>query len=198
MSEAETGTTGSEETTVTRKVLLTTGDLVAIGATVTATLYLLYETFGMSPPILPGYPGDAFFPQLTMGIILICGIPLLITRYRDHVKGRGEIEGESDETFNIDIPGFIVVAAISLSFPFLLPILGFEIVTFTILTVLFVTRFYEVVSAETLTLDIFRRALIKAAAMAMITMCSLYFIFVILLNVSMPVMFFPKYINFGP
>jgi hypothetical protein len=197
MNEVDTGTTGSEETAVTRKVLLTTGDLVAVGTVVVATLYLLYETFGMSPPILPGYPGDAFFPQLTMGIILICGIPLLINRYRDHVNGHSKIEGEADETFNIDIRGFMIVAAISLSFPFLLPVLGFEIVTFTILTVLFVTRFYEVVSAETLTLNIFRRALIKAAIMAMITMCSLYFIFVILLNVSMPVMFFPKYINFG-
>ena len=133
-------------------------------------------------------------PQLTIGLILLCGIPLLITRYGDHVKGRGELEGEKDETFNIDIRGFLVVAAIMLAFPFLLPLLGFEIVTFTILTILFVTRFNEV---ETMTMEIFRRALIKAASMAMITMCSLYFIFVILLNVSMPVMFFPKYIDFG-
>jgi hypothetical protein len=197
MNEVETGTSGSEETAVTSKVLSTTGDLVAVGAVVVATFYLLYETFRMSPPMLPGYPGDSFFPQLTIGLILLCGIPLLITRYGDHVKGRGELEGEKDETFNIDIRGFLVVAAIMLAFPFLLPLLGFEIVTFTILTILFVTRFNEVVTAETMTMEIFRRALIKAASMAMITMCSLYFIFVILLNVSMPVMFFPKYIDFG-
>ena len=197
MSEVEIGSPGSEETEVTKKVLLTTGDLVAIGAVVIATLYLLYETFNMSPPILPGYPGDAFFPQLTMGIILLCGIPLLVTRWCDHVKERSEIEGEIGETFNIDFPGFLIVAAISLSFPFLLPVMGFEIVTFAILTILFVTRFHEFVTAEKITMKIFKKSLIKAASMAMITMCSLYFIFVILLNVSMPVMFFPKYINFG-
>lgn len=197
MNKLEPGTTGSEETAVTSKVLSTTGDLIAVGSVVAGTLYLLYETFNMSPPMLPGYPGDSFFPQLTIGLILLCGIPLLITRYVDHTKGRGELEGEADKTFNIDIPGFLVVAAIMMSFPFLLPILGFEIVTFTILTILFTTRFNEVVTAETLTMAIFLRALKRAAAMAMITTCSLYFIFVILLNVSMPVMFFPKYINFG-
>jgi len=197
MNEVETGTTGSEETAFTSKVLSTTGDLVAVGAVVAGTVYLLYETFQMSPPMLEGYPGDSFFPQLTIALILLCGIPLLITRYGDHVKGRGKLEVEKDETFNIDIPGFLVVAAIMLSFPFLLPILGFEMVTFVILTILFTTRFNEFVTAETVTMDIFRRALIRAATMAMITMCTLYFIFVILLNVSMPVMFFPKYINFG-
>lgn len=196
MHEEETALT-SEETAVTSKVLLTTGDLTAVGTVVVGVSYLLYETFKMPPPMLPGYPGDSFFPQLTIGLILFCGILLLIYRYRDHVQGRGEVEGEKDETFNIDVIGFFVVTALLLLFPFLLPVLGFEIVTFSLLTILFVTRFNDFVTAETLNKGIVRRVLTKAVVMAFTTMCCLYFIFVILLNVSMPVVFFPKYINFG-
>ncbi|MBT3764762.1 MAG: hypothetical protein HOB79_09115 [Rhodospirillaceae bacterium] len=186
-----------EETAVTSKVLLTTGDLFAVGAVLAGTLYLLYETFSMSPPMLPGYPGDSFFPRLSIVLILMCGVPLIFTRYRDHVMGRGELEGEKDETFSIDIRGFLIVTAVALSFPFLLPIFGFEIVTFSILTLWFATRFNEYVTAETMTTDIVVKVLVRAAVMALVTMCLLYFIFVIMLNVSMPVMFFPKYIDFG-
>ena len=39
--------------------------------------FLFYETFNMMKPILPGYPGDAFFPRLAVGYTLIIAALIL-------------------------------------------------------------------------------------------------------------------------
>ena len=41
-------------------------------------VFMLYETTNMTPPILPGYPGDSFFPRLVLIFGLICAATILI------------------------------------------------------------------------------------------------------------------------
>ena len=41
-------------------------------------LFMLYETTNMTPPLLPGYPGDSFFPRLVLVFGLICAATILI------------------------------------------------------------------------------------------------------------------------
>lgn len=187
----------NDDTPAIRKIRLTIGDLTAVGIIVAGMLFLLYETFQMTPPVLEGYPGDSFFPRLIIIVILLFGALILINRTRDHIKGRDKSGGdEVSETYSFDLRGFLIIGAISLSFPVLLPFLGFEIVTFVILTILYATRFEEYITAEVVTKTIVRRVVVKASIIAFITMIILYFIFVAVLGVGIPVNFFPKYISF--
>ena len=180
----------------TRHVLVGTGDLIAVGGVLALAFTLMARTFSFAPPMLPGYPGDDLFPRLILGLIILCGVPLFARRLIEkRAKARGGAAGD-DETFEIDVGGFLLTAAIVFAFPFLLPYIGFEITTVAFLTVLFTTRLHGPVSAEVVTPAIIGAALLKSAAISFATMLALYSVFVILLGVSMPVMFLPKFIQF--
>lgn len=180
-----------------RMFLASKSDVIAVGVIILVTLFLLYETFNMSPPILPGYPGDSFFPRLIITCILICAIPLFIARLRDFMRERiSKVEDET-EKIDFDILALIAILGLSLAYPLLLPLIGFEIATFFLLTILFLSRFEDFVKADSLTAALLTRSMLKATILSFTTMCLLYFVFVILLSVSMPVAIFPKYIELG-
>lgn len=185
-----------EESGKARQILVSTGDLIAVGGVLAAAFALVVRTFSFAPPMLPGYPGDDLFPRLILGLIILCGAPLFARRLSERrVQARRDRTGD-DETFDIDVGGFLITAAIVFSFPFLLPVIGFEIATVAFLTVLFTTRLHGPVTAEVVTPAIIRAAVLKSLVISVITMLVLYLVFVILLKVSMPVMFLPKYIQF--
>lgn len=183
-----------KKSTGTRQIRVSTGDLVAVGGVLAVAFLLLARTFSFAPPMLPGYPGDDLFPRLILGLIILCGLPLFVRRLREKLARRGAAGGE--ETFDIDAGGFAITAAIVFAFPFLLPYIGFEIATVAFLTVLFTTRLHGPVTAEVVTPAIIGAALLKSLAISTVTMLVLYAVFVILLKVSMPVLFLPKYIQF--
>lgn len=176
----------------TRQVLIGTGDLIAVGGVLAVAFALFVRTFSFAPPMLPGYPGDDLFPRLILGLVILCGVPLFARRLIE--KRRGAVG--DDETFDIDVGGFLITVAIVFAFPFLLPYVGFEITTVAFLTVLFTTRLHGPVAAEVVTPAILGAALLKSAFISFVTMLALYFVFVILLSVSMPVVFLPKFIQF--
>jgi len=178
------------------QILKTTGDVVTIGLILAAAGYLLWRTVSFPPSMLPGYPGDALFPRLIIALIFLCGVPLFIRRLVDMVRGEDLQAGNGGRTFDVDVRGFIIVAAIALAFPILLPIFGFEITTFVILMVLFTPRFEAMVKAEKFDVRVVKGALTKAALFSSVTMVVLYVIFVLLLRVHMPLLFFPKYVQF--
>ena len=175
----------------TRQVLIGTGDLIAVGGVLAVAFALFVHTFSFAPPMLPGYPGDDLFPRLILGLVILCGVPLFARRLVEKQRGTA-----GDETFDIDVGGFLITVAIVFAFPFLLPYVGFEITTVAFLTVLFTTRLHGPVAAEVLTPAILGAALLKSAIISFVTMLALYFVFVILLSVSMPVVFLPKFIQF--
>ncbi len=185
-----------EESGRTGQILASTGDLIAVGGVLALSLVLFVHTFSFAPPMLPGYPGDDLFPRLILGLIILCGAPLFARRLRERRAQARRGRTSDDETFDIDVGGFLITAAIVFSFPFLLPVIGFEITTVAFLTVLFATRLHGPVTAEIVTPAIIRAALLKSLVISVVTMLVLYSVFVILLKVSMPVMFLPKYIQF--
>lgn len=183
-----------EESVKTQQILVSTGDLIAVGGVLALAFTLFLHTFSFAPPMLPGYPGDDLFPRLILGLVVLCGIPLFARRLIERRARRGA--AGDDETFDIDVSGFLMTAAIVFAFPFLLPYIGFEISTVAFLTILFTTRLHGPVSAEVVTPAIIGAALLKSAAISVVAMLALYSVFVILLKVSMPVMFLPKFIQF--
>ena len=183
-----------EDSDKPRQVLVSTGDLIAVGGVLAVAFALFVRTFSFAPPMLPGYPGDDLFPRLILGLVILCGVPLFARRLIEKLARRGAAGDE--ETFDIDAGGFAITAAIVFAFPFLLPYIGFEIATVAFLTILFTTRLHGPVTAEVVTPAIIRAALLKSLAVSTVTMLVLYAVFVILLKVSMPVLFLPKYIQF--
>lgn len=185
-----------EKSAGTRQVLVSTGDLIAVGGVLALSFVLLLRTFYFAPPMLPGYPGDDLFPRLILGLIILCGVPLFARRLSERRAQARRGRTGDDETFDIDVGGFLLTAAIVFAFPFLLPHAGFEISTVAFLTVLFTTRLHGPVTAEVVTPAIIGAALLKSLVISIVAMLVLYSVFVILLKVSMPVMFLPKYIQF--
>ncbi len=179
-----------------RQILVSTGDLIAVGGVLVFAFALAVRTFSFAPPMLPGYPGDDLFPRLILGLIILCGVPLFARRLSERRAQARRGRTSDDETFDIDVGGFLIPAAIVFAFPFLLPYIGFEITTVAFLTILFTTRLHGPVTAEIVTPAIIRAALLKSLVISVVTMLVLYSVFVILLRVSMPVMFLPKYIQF--
>ncbi len=186
--------TDREDSAKTRQILVSTGDLIAVGGVLAFAFALFLHTFSFAPPMLPGYPGDDLFPRLILGLVILCGVPLFARRLVERRARRGA--AGDGETFDIDVGGFLITAAIVFAFPFLLPYIGFEISTVAFLTILFTTRLHGPVSAEVVTPAIIGAALLKSAAISVVAMLALYAVFVILLKVSMPVMFLPKFIQF--
>ena len=165
-----------------KKADLITVVLIAIGFG-----YLYYHTYSFSPSILPGYPGDAFFPRIVIGFSLACcGVIILrsvreyFARYRSTAK-----EKSVDSMVTIELIPFAFNIALVLAFIFLLPVIGFEVCTFLFLFILLIARWH----------DALKPRIIKVALLSLGTAVSFYFVFVILLNVSFPVKLLPDYIQ---
>ena len=90
-----------------------------------------YETFNMSPPLLPGYPGDAFYPRLVIGFTAIWCIVILARGWRSEHQENAELRSSSEFSFHAG--EFLSVTIAVLAYALLLKPLGFEISTFLFL-----------------------------------------------------------------
>jgi len=117
----------------TRWAVLATVSLVLIGL-----IYLFVETYDMMPPILPGYPGDAFFPRLVLGFCLVWAV-IIVAR---GVFLRQAAAAARREASYVDLhwPEFASVIALVLLYAILLDPVGFEITTVVLMMVLLVPR----------------------------------------------------------
>lgn len=163
-----------------------TADLISVFVISIGLTYLYYRTFSFSPSMLPGYPGDAFFPRIVLGFSLLCCSALLFRTLKVAFAKNISAEAIKDEnTVTIDFLHFSFLILLVLGYIFLLPVIGFETCTFLFLFVLLITRWFG---------DL-RDRIFKVSLLSIGTALFFYFAFVILLNVSFPVKILPNYIK---
>jgi hypothetical protein len=155
----------------------------AIYVAVAAGLVVLFNvTLQMAPPMLPGYPGDAFFPRLVIGFT---AIPVLIGLAQSFTRRRQPGVKADDNLVEIDIGGYLVAILVGLGFAGLMPILGFEITCTVIMAGLLLPR-----------MGWGTRQTIHVLGIAMFTMLVFYVSFVLILGIHLPLYFLPKYVRF--
>ena len=159
-------------------VLITTG-MIFLGFA-----FLFYETFNMMKPILPGYPGDAFFPRLAVGYTLIIAALILL---RGILLPRFAVAPGEPSHVSVHWLEFLSVAALVLIYAELLPPVGFELTTLGFMLILLVPRFAVQHGLV--------HSVVKAVALTIPTILILYGVFALLLGIHLPLLFLPRYIQ---
>ena len=159
-------------------VLITTG-MIFLGFA-----FLFYETFNMMKPILPGYPGDAFFPRLAVGYTLIIAALILL---RGILLPRFAVAPGEPSHVSVHWLEFLSVAALVLVYAELLPPVGFELTTLGFMLLLLVPRFAVQHGLV--------HSVVKAVALTIPTIIILYGVFALLLGIHLPLLFLPRYIQ---
>jgi hypothetical protein len=164
-----------------------TADFFSVLVITIGTSYLYYHTFSFSPSMLPGYPGDSFFPRLVLGFTLFCCALILFRTGKTLFADNAPVVVNADKktTVTIELLPFSFIILLVLAYIFLLPVIGFETCTFLFLFILLITRWFE---------D-WKPRIIKVGVLSLGTALFFYFAFVILLNVSFPVKLLPDYIK---
>lgn len=165
-----------------------TADFITMILLIIGLSYLFYYTSTFPPSMLPGYPGDAFFPRLVIGFTLICCATVIIKIILQHFQkngGASSMNDSSEETITVEPVMLVYMAALVLAFTFLLPVIGFELCTFLYLFILLITRWFEDLKPK----------IIKVGLLCLFTTLFFYVSFVVLLNVAFPVKILPAYIQ---
>lgn len=156
---------------------LPAGEIPRRATTIGLSLFLLaglaflwIETAKFARPLVKGAPSSAFFPRLTIAFLILT-VGLLLLR---EVRSRA-LEGD---TVALPVAGLLLALVPSALYALLLPYGGFEL-----LTVAFV--------AGQLSLN-YRLWVSIAAGIA--TMLVMWAVFVLALQIDMPLLFLPKYL----
>ena len=143
-------------------------------------IFLFYETTNMSKSILPGYPGDAFFPRLIL-IFSIFWTAILL--FQNLIKNFSLLKSSEDKETDIEIyfKDIAFLFFISIIYILFLDIIGFEILTFSFLFVLLVNR-----------LDLnLRKSIFYSSLISFISMIIFWFVFIIFLKIPFALKFLP-------
>lgn len=143
-------------------------------------IFLFYETTNMSKSILPGYPGDAFFPRLIL-IFSIFWTAILL--FQNLIKNFSLLKSSEDKETDIEIyfKDIAFLFFISIIYILFLDIIGFEILTFSFLFVLLVNR-----------LDLnLGKSIFYSSLISFITMIIFWFVFIIFLKIPFALKFLP-------
>lgn len=150
-------------------------------------LFMLYETTNMTPPILPGYPGDSFFPRLVLIFGLICAATILIKALLTP-HGAQLASGEAP-SFSLHWLEFLVVCVLVAAYGVLLVPVGFEIMTFVLMLALLGPRMAALSDHPV-------RSVGYAFLLSLATMFLAYVAFGLMLRIPLPLEFLPRYIHF--
>ena len=134
----------------------------------------------MSKSILPGYPGDAFFPRL---ILIFTFFWTVILFFQNTLKNNILIKSNetNDEVIEIYYKDIFFLFFISIIYILFLDLIGFEILTFIFLFVLLVTR-----------LDIsIGKSIFYSSIVSFISMIVFWLTFIIFLRIPFPLKFLP-------
>ena len=148
-----------------------------------AIVFLYIHTYSFAPSPMRGYPGAAFLPRL---ILIYAGVFTTIwlagLTFRHPTPGTDSlIDAEDDAAFEFEYRDyFITIVAIS-AFVLGVDAIGFELTGFLIFAVLL---YFRLPSLVMVVLVSFLATLVS------------YVVFVLLLNVSLPLAFLPAYINY--
>ena len=134
----------------------------------------------MSKSILPGYPGDAFFPRL---ILIFTFFWTVILFLQNTLKNNILIKSKesNNEVIEIYYKDIFFLFFISIIYILFLDLIGFEILTFTFLFVLLVSR-----------LDIsIGKSIFYSSIVSFISMIVFWLTFIIFLRIPFPLKFLP-------
>ena len=134
----------------------------------------------MSKSILPGYPGDAFFPRL---ILIFTFFWTVILFFQNTLKNNILIKSNetNDEVIEIYYKDIFFLFFISIIYILFLDLIGFEILTFIFLFVLLVSR-----------LDIsIGKSIFYSSIVSFISMIVFWLTFIIFLRIPFPLKFLP-------
>ena len=143
-------------------------------------IFLFYETTNMSKSILPGYPGDAFFPRLIL-IFSIFWTAILL--FQNLIKNFSLLKSSEDKETDIEIyfKDIAFLFFISIIYILFLDIIGFEVLTFSFLFVLLVNR-----------LDLnLGKSIFYSSLISFISMIIFWFVFIIFLKIPFALKFLP-------
>lgn len=154
-----------------------TGDLLTTIALIAAVIFFFIETFSLAPSPVRGYPGAAFLPRLILVYAMIFLSVLLIQIFM-----RAPADPATDAGgFDFEVTDYVVTIAAISWFILGLSYFGFEVTSFTLIAALLIRRIGRPV------LSLF------SAAVATLLFWA---VFVISLNVSLPLAFLPRFISF--
>jgi hypothetical protein len=157
-----------------------------LGAAIALGLFCAWAyavTTGFDPPVLRGYPGAAFFPQLILGVLAVLIVALFARALRALRSPPGHEEAAEKRAaageVRLDLAAFgLIVGSV-----FLL-IAGIRLFGFEPAATIFLAALLGLRSGRWL------RSLIIAAVSAIV----MYFLFVQLLKVHLPLALFPRYL----
>lgn len=164
------------------KVDIRVADIVGAVLLLGITVFAYYTTTTWIPPVLPGDPGAAFFPRIALGVIFLFSLILLFQRAFAMRKALQESSPQTadDNIISIDVLQFIVAALFSGAVVAGMEYIGFEPAAFTFLFILLGWRTGRWMWS-------FITSIIAVAIM--------YFVFVAVLTVRLPLLFLPKYFS---
>ena len=143
-------------------------------------IFLFYETTNMSKSILPGYPGDAFFPRLIL-IFSIFWTTILL--FQNLIQNFSLLKSSEDKETDIEIyfKDIAFLFFISIIYILFLDIIGFEILTFSFLFILLVNR-----------LDLnLGKSIFYSSLISFLSMIIFWFVFIIFLKIPFALKFLP-------
>ncbi|MDH3287451.1 MAG: tripartite tricarboxylate transporter TctB family protein [Betaproteobacteria bacterium] len=177
------GASGAFEIKVpTRAALLSTAGVILLGLS-----FLSVETYNMMPPILPGYPGDAFFPRLVLGFCVIWAVIILARSiFLSQAAAAARYEAPYVVLHWLEFASVIVLV---LLYALLVEPVGFEITTVVLMMALLVPRLLAGPRATP------ARAALLALALSLATMLILYAGLGPGLKIGLPLKFLPTYIQ---
>jgi len=171
------------EVTLPMKASVVVATVVILGWFV----FMLYETTNMTPPILPGYPGDSFFPRLVLLFGLACAATILIKAMLSP-RGAQLAAGESP-SFSLHWVEFLSVCALVTGYGLLLVPVGFEIMTTVLMLALLGPRMAAGSNHPA-------RSLGYAFLLSLATTAFTYVGFGLLLRIQLPLLFLPRYLYY--
>ena len=150
-----------------------TAEAATAFAVLLGSFYLLNLTFHFTHATKAGYAGAALFPQIALGLLILCSGKILLERLLERWRG----QGDSGAAIDLDIAGLVPMVAVTLAYALLLDRIGFEICTFVLMAILLGRRM----------------RLVNTIWLSAVTTLVIYAVFVLLLEVDLPVRFLPAY-----
>ena len=158
------------------RLAYTTAEAATAIAVLLGSFFLLELTFHFTHATKAGYAGAALFPQIAIGLLILCSAKMLVEDVLKRWRGRTDNATEID----LDIAGLVPLVVIALAYVLLLERVGFELCTFVLMLILLGSR-----------IELVHAVWLSVAATAVI-----YAVFALLLNVDLPLLFLPAYVSF--
>jgi len=145
-------------------------------------LVALYVTASFDPPVLPGFPGAAFFPRLVLVALLLFGAMLVLRTWRGRRRRAASAENAgADVDDPIDFHPWPLVLGCAAAFG---AIAAMQVAGFEIAGTLFIGA----------ALAIRTRRWLLSASIGALSTAVMYAVFVLALQVHLPLLFLPRYL----